>query len=296
MNAWEPAFLLRESDAGAGEALAPFTVSRPAGQAGPLVFASPHSGRVYPEPMMTATRLDAEAIRRSEDAWVDRLIDGAPRFGVSVIAARLARVFLDVNREPWELDPAMFSDELPAYARGRSARVAAGLGAIARIVSEGEEVYARKLTFAEARQRVEAAHAPYHEALRALVADSVERSGVAILVDWHSMPSAAARQGGCDIVLGDRFGGACAAEVSRAVEQGFEAMGYRVARNSPYAGGYTTEHYGRPARGVHALQIELDRALYMDEASLQPSTGFNVLRADLERLFARLADADWSGL
>ena len=278
---------------------ATFEILRPAGPASPLVFASPHSGRVYPPGMMARSRLGAEAIRRSEDLFVDQLIAGAPAFGAAVILARLARVFIDVNREPWELDPAMFSDELPAYARAGSARVAAGLGAIARIVAEGEEVYAGKLTFAEARERVEAAHQPYHAALTELLAESRAAHGLAILIDWHSMPSAAATRatgGACDMVLGDRFGGACAPLVSRTVERALTGLGYAVTRNAPYAGGYTTEHYGSPARGVHALQIEVNRALYVDEASLAPTSGLPRLKADLERLFKVLAETDWSGL
>jgi N-formylglutamate amidohydrolase len=300
MNAWEPLARLRDLDPPGSEPLAPFEISRPSPPGGPLVFASPHSGRVYPAGMMNASRLDAEAIRRSEDVWVDRLIEDAPAHGASVIAARLARVYLDVNREAWELDPGMFSDELPAYARGRSARVAAGLGAIARIVAEGEEIYARKLTFAEARGRVESVHGPYHAALRGLVEETLETNGVAILMDWHSMPSAAAQHaaggGACDMVLGDRFGGACAPAIARLVERELTALGYAVARNTPYAGGYTTEHYGRPARGVHALQIEVNRALYVDEASFAPTAGFARLKTDLERLFKVLAEMDWSRL
>jgi N-formylglutamate amidohydrolase len=249
--------------------------------------------------MMAASRLDAAAIRRSEDVWVDRLIAEGPAHGATLILARLARVFVDVNREAWELDPAMFSDELPPFARSRSARVAAGLGAIARIVAEGEEVYARKLTFAEARTRIDGVHQPYHAALRSLVESAVSRHGGAILVDFHSMPSAAACRAvgrSCDIVLGDRFGGACAPALSALVETELAALGYSVARNSPYAGGYTTEHYGDPARGVHAVQIEINRSIYVDEASLWPTAGFATLKADLERLFAALAAADWSAL
>ncbi len=270
----------------------------------PLIFASPHSGRIYPPGLMAASRLDAAAIRRSEDAHVDTLIDSGPAHGATVIAARMARAWLDVNREPWELDEAMFADELPAYARARTAKVAAGLGAIARIVREGEEIYRRKLTFAEARARVESVHRPYHEALAGLVADSRRRLGVAVLIDWHSMPSAAvaagsggrAAGGGCDMVLGDRFGGACAPAVTRLVEEILQGEGYRVARNTPYAGGYTTEHYGRPHRGIHALQIEINRSLYMNERNLAPSRGFAGLRADLDLLIAALAAADWSSL
>jgi N-formylglutamate amidohydrolase len=292
MNAWEPTISFQDDE----EAVAPYIVSRPAGgcAASPLVFASPHSGRKYPDTMMAVSRLDASAIRRSEDAYVDRLIERGPEWGASLIAARLARVYMDVNREPWELDQAMFEDELPPYARSRSARVAAGLGAIARVVREGEEIYARKLCFAEARARVEAVHTPYHDALAKLVREALEAHGVAVLIDWHSMPAAAA-QGG-EFVLGDRFGGACAPGFSGMVERTLKAMGYVVARNSPYAGGFTTEHYGRPAHRVHALQIEVCRSLYMDEASMQITAGFERLRADLEKLFQVMAAVNWARL
>ncbi len=295
MNAWQPA----ASSLEAGEE-APFAIALPGPEAPrtPLVFASPHSGRVYPASMMS--RLTAPAIRRSEDAFMDTLIEDAPAHGVRLITARLARAFFDVNREAWELDPAMFADELPAYARARTARVAAGLGSIARVVGEGQEIYGRKLSFAEAKARVEAVHLPYHRALTRLLASARESHGLAVLVDWHSMPAAACvapREGApCEIVLGDRFGGACAPAISRPIEAALREMGYRVARNAPYAGGYTTEHYGRPARAVHALQIEVSRALYLDEASLEPTEGFAPLKANLERLFSHLAGIDWAAL
>ncbi len=275
----------------------PFRLIRPAGAATPLICASPHSGRIYPAAMMAASQLDRRAIRRSEDALVDQLIADAPTHGHTLIAAEFARAYIDVNREPWELDPAMFEDELPPFARARTARVAAGLGAIARIVCEGQEIYARKLTFAEAEARVRQVHQPYHAALAALIGEMKAQFGLAVLIDWHSMPAAAAcGRGGepCDIVLGDRFGAACSPHVSGFVERALEAMGYRVARNTPYAGGYTTEHYGRPGRRIHTLQIELSRALYFDETELAPTAGFEQLRADLARLFATLAAQDWS--
>ena len=255
---------------------------------------------------MAASVLDADAIRRSEDALVDGLVLGAVEHGAVVIAAAYARAYIDVNREPYDLDPSMFEDELPDFARGRSARVAAGLGSIARIVAEGQEIYGRKLTFAEATQRIEAVHAPYHAALVDLIGAAKAQFRAAVLIDWHSMPSAAARTlgqsgdfggaGVCDLVLGDRFGSACAPQITAAVERALEAKGYRVARNAPYAGGYTTEFYGRPRDGVHALQIEINRALYMDEASLQPHEGFARLQTDLESVFAALAALDWRSL
>lgn len=266
----------------------------------PLVFASPHSGRLYPDDMMAAALLDAHAIRRSEDVLVDDLIGRADALGATVIAARYARAYIDLNREAFELDPAMFVDELPAFARARTARVAAGLGAIARVVSEGQEIYARKLTFAEAQARIDGAYLPYHASLARLLAEAQAAHGFAILVDWHSMPAAAARGGGrerpCDMVLGDRFGAACAGLLPGRVERELEASGYRVARNTPYAGGYTTEHYGRPSRRVHALQIEINRALYLDETRLTPTAGFARLKADLEALTTTLATGDWSSL
>ncbi len=282
----------------------PFAIARPGPDAPetPLVFASPHSGNIYPAEMMAASKLDAAAIRRSEDALVDRLVAGAPAGGATLITARLARAWIDVNREPWELDQGMFEDELPDFAKGRSARVAAGLGSIAKVVSEGREIYARKLTFAEAKLRVDSVHRPYHDNLARLLAEARGLHGLAVLIDWHSMPAAAAsgvvttRHGrGCDIVLGDRFGAACAPALTTLVERELEAMGYRCARNSPYAGGYTTEHYGRPARKTHALQIEINRALYLDEATLEPTEGLARLKADIERLTGVLA-REWGKL
>jgi len=297
MTAWE-------SIAANEEAPAAFEVRRaaPAGAPPPtpLVFASPHSGRDYPDDMMAAAALDALAIRRSEDAFVDELVSAAPKLGAALITARLARAYIDVNREPFELDPGMFADELPEFARARSARVAAGLGAIARVVSEGQEIYSRKLTFAEATRRIESAHQPYHVALAGLLAEAQAAHGLAILIDWHSMPAAAARGAGrdkpCDMVLGDRFGAACAGQLASRVERELEQLGYRVGRNTPYAGGYTTEHYGRPARRVHALQIEINRAIYLDEARLVTTAGFPRLQAHLAHLTARLAAMDWSSL
>jgi N-formylglutamate amidohydrolase len=299
MNAWEPIAAneaLERTDAFEVRRAVPFGQPPPT----PLVFASPHSGRLYPPDMMAAAALDAQSIRRSEDAFVDDLIGRAPEFGVATISARYARAYIDLNREAFELDPAMFADELPEFARARTARVAAGLGAIARVVSEGQEIYARKLTFAEARQRIDGAHRPYHETLARLLGEAHAAHSFAILVDWHSMPAAAAKTGGreraCDIVLGDRFGAACAGLLPARVERELEAQGYRVARNSPYAGGYTTEHYGRPSRRIHALQIEINRALYLDEARLTPTAGFERLKADLEAVTRALAGADWSSL
>ena len=280
---------------------APYRLERPAASAAatPVIFASPHSGRIYPPSMLAAAQLDACDIRRSEDAHVDMLIAAAVDHGHTVLCAQFARAYIDVNREPWELDPAMFADELPAFARARTARVAAGLGAIARIVREGQEIYARKLTFAEAEARVRSVHEPYHAALAALIAETKARFGLAVLVDWHSMPASAT--GGpagdpCDVVLGDRFGSACASGLTRLVERALEAMGFMIARNAPYAGGYTTTLYGRGVAGCHALQIEISRALYLDESSLKLTQRAGRLTRNLGRFFRVLADVDWAAV
>jgi len=300
MTAWEPVAANEPAASWAGA----FDVRRALGADGrpltPLVFASPHSGRCYPDDMMDAAALDAMAIRRSEDAFVDELVGDTPGLGAALISARLARAYIDVNRDACELDPAMFADELPEFARGRTARVAAGLGAIARVVSGGQEIYRRKLNYAEAAARIDQIHRPYHAALAGLVAEAQSAHGVAILIDWHSMPAAAARstgrERGCDMVLGDRFGAACAPELAAHVERLLTGMGYRVSRNTPYAGGYTTEHYGRPSRRAHALQIEINRGLYLDEAQLTPTDGFDELKTNLGRLTGKLAAADWGVL
>jgi N-formylglutamate amidohydrolase len=266
-----------------GEAAAPPT---------PLVFASPHSGRLYPDDMNPA--LDALRIRRSEDARVDELIDQAPALGAPVIRALTARAYLDVNRDPGELDPRLFREALPAEARALSPRVAAGLGVVARVASGGAEIYDRRLSLEEGLSRIARVHAPYHDALSRLLARARAAHGLAVLIDWHSMPQSAAP--GVDFVLGDRFGAACSPALTAAVERLLGEAGYRTARNAPFAGGYTTEHYGRPDRRTHALQVEINRGLYLDEVRLETTAGFGRLRETLGRLIARLAETDWRPL
>lgn len=278
----------------------PFLLRRAERLTTPLVFASPHSGRWYPEDLLAASKLDARSLRTSEDAHVDALIEAAADMGAAVLSCNVARAYVDVNREPWDLDPEMFEDPLPPYARSQSARVAAGLGVVAKVVGEGREIYARKLTFAEAQGRIADVHAPYHSALSGLIAEAKARFGAAVLIDWHSMPSAAAKaasrrgRGKPDIVLGDRHGASCSRELSGLVRREFEATGRTVAMNVPYAGGYTTAAYGRPTDGVHALQIEIDRGLYLDEAALDLlPDGFERMKHDVERLVRALVETDW---
>jgi N-formylglutamate amidohydrolase len=238
----------------------------PAARRLPVVLASPHSGCEYPADFVKASRLDPMALRQSEDSFVDELFAGAPLLGAPLLSARFPRAYLDVNREAYELDPAMFSDALPSFVNARSPRVRIGLGTIARIVANGEEIYAEKLRFVDAEKRIERLYHPYHHTLRRLVEETEDIFGGCLLVDCHSMPSTSGcNQDGVDIVLGDCYGAACAPRILEAASRFLVKHGFKVAVNAPYAGGFTTEFYGRPRAHRHALQIEVNRALYMDE-------------------------------
>ncbi len=277
-----------------------FEVRRPATALAPVVVASPHSGSDYPVDFVAASRLDPLALRRSEDSFVDRLFAAAPDLGAPLLAASFPRAYLDVNREPYELDPAMFSDALPKFVNAGSPRVRMGLGTIARIVANGEEIYAGKLRFAEAQRRVDALYRPYHAALRGLVEETETCFGGYLLLDCHSMPSAAGAGcglSGADIVLGDCHGLACGREFLETARCYFAARGFTVAINAPYAGGFTTSHYGNPRLRRHALQIEINRALYMDEREYQRKPGFDRLAETMAELVDRLsrAAAAWLG-
>ncbi len=264
----------------------------------PIVLSSPHSGSCYPQDFLAASRLDAQAIRRSEDTHVDALMREAAALGAPLLHANFPRAWLDVNREPYELDPKMFAGALPTYANVRSVRVAGGLGTIARIVSEREEIYARPLPVDAALARIDLVYKPYHRVLRQLVVDTRAAFGVAMLIDCHSMPSTVRGGHGRarpDIVLGDRYGTSCACELTDLSAQILTRRGYSVTRNKPYAGGFITEHYGQPARGLHAMQIEVNRSLYMDERTLKTHSGFAQLSADLAHLVHELGLAFAAG-
>ncbi|ADZ69288.1 N-formylglutamate amidohydrolase [Polymorphum gilvum] len=261
-----------------------FEVLAPADQRLPFVFNSPHSGHCYPHGFLAASRLDALAIRRSEDAYVDELFASVVPLGAPMLRAHFPRAYLDVNREPYELDPKMFDGRLPSYANVRSIRVAGGLGTIARVVSESQEIYAGRLPVDEAMYRIEEIYKPYHNTLRRLLAHTHVAFGYAVLIDCHSMPSSVRCQTTGtrpDFILGDRYGTSCPVELTDAAATILKAKGYTVSRNKPYAGGFITEHYGRPAKGLHALQIEINRGLYMDEATHERTPGFDALARDL---------------
>jgi N-formylglutamate amidohydrolase len=267
----------------------PFVVEEPARQTAPFVFNAPHAGAVYPSAFLAASRLEGLALRRSEDAFVDALFGDMVALGAPLMTARFPRAYLDVNREPYELDPRMFDGRLPPFANTRSMRVAGGLGTIPRVVADGQEIYASRLSVEEGLRRIERLYKPYHRTLRQLVNRTARGFGYAVLIDCHSMPSSSiAREETCkaDIVLGDRYGTSCAGVLTDLVEATLRARGYSVVRNKPYAGGFITEHYGQPALGRHGLQIEVNRALYMEERTLAPGPGFDALRQDLGHAFA----------
>ncbi|WP_245414494.1 N-formylglutamate amidohydrolase [Aestuariivirga litoralis] len=272
----------------------PFEILSPEEWTAPAVFNSPHSGREFPEAFLRQSRLPRQTLRKSEDCYVDELFLSCVGHGAPMLRARVPRSYIDLNREPYELDPRMFSGELPGYANTSSPRVAGGLGTIPRIVSEGEEIYRGRIDFAEARQRIEQVYLPYHRTLSALTQAVHAKVGDVLLVDCHSMPASASAHvapqvsGGVDIVLGDRFGASCAEDIASFVEHELRSHGLRVLRNKPYAGGFITQNHGSPHRGQHALQVEINRSLYMNEATLEKTAGFQEMRGILDRFIAAL--------
>ncbi|WP_458097334.1 N-formylglutamate amidohydrolase [Roseomonas sp. WA12] len=275
----------------------PFLLHRPRVQTAPIILSSPHSGRHYPAAFLAESRLDPVALRRSEDGFVEEIFAGAPDLGAPLLAATFPRVYCDANREAWELDPGMFDGPLPDFVNSASPRVGAGLGTIARVVASGEAVYRRRLSFDEAACRIRALWEPYHAALSALIDETLRAFGCCLLIDCHSMPSLPPEGGrAADMILGDAHGTAAAPRATRLLEESLSALGYRLRRNNPYAGGYVTRHYGRPRDGVHVIQLEIARGLYMDERRIQRLPGLATLRTDMDRLLARLMAEDWSFL
>ena len=265
----------RERRSIAAELDPPLTIAAPRVQTAPFVFCSPHSGRVYTQQFLARSRLDAHALRKSEDCYVDELLAGVAGLGVPVIAARFPRAYVDVNREPYELDPDLFEGPLPAFANTQSVRVVGGLGTVARIVADNEEIYRGRLPVAVGLERIERLYKPFHATLASLLEDTRRRFGIAILIDCHSMPSAPIGQPGTsrpDFVLGDRFGASCDIKLTRFLKETLAAAGHEVHVNRPYAGGFITEHYGRPGRGFHTLQLEINRALYLNETTARSAS------------------------
>ncbi len=280
-----------------GELSPPFETLEPKALLSPLVFSSPHSGRVYPAAFLAAARLGANALRSSEDLYVDELFGAAPEHGAPLLRAFFPRAYLDVNREPYELDPRLFGETLPDYANSRSLRVASGLGTIARVVAEAQEIYARRLTLAEGLMRIEGLYRPYHRQLDALLTRARRKFGISVLIDCHSMPSRHPVAGAhgksesvkADIVIGDRHGASCDPRLSDLLVRSLSDKGYIVTRNKPYAGGFITQAYSAPAAGLHALQIEINRAIYADEKTFARRPRFDALKRDMDAAIGDLA-------
>jgi N-formylglutamate amidohydrolase len=269
-------------------------VIKPSIRSAPVVFASPHSGRCYPKDFIHRSRLDELKLRRSEDAFIDEVFSSAPDFGAVFLQAHFPRAYVDANRRAWELDPLMFKDDLPEHVVRRSPRITAGLGTIPKIVANGEPIYNHLLTYDEARKRIEKHHFPYHQTLNELISDTVDLFEGCLLVDCHSMPSSGlnARDRLSDIVIGDLQGKSCSREIIDFVIERLKDFGYSVALNTPYAGGYTTRHYGIPDQGVHTFQIEINRALYMDEKLITREPGLVDLISNMQSMIKMLTAID----
>ena len=270
-----------------------YHLTRPTTRTTSVVFASPHSGRDYPESFLHRSVLNEHEVRSSEDAYVDLLFENVPEHGAPFLTACAPRAYLDLNRGADELDSALIEG---VRRSAHNPRIASGLGVIPRVVANGRQIYRGKLTLIEAHQRIANHWRPYHDQLQTLLDESANAFGEAILIDCHSMPHEALENigppGGArpDIVLGDRFGAAAAGSIMERVEAAFASAGLRVARNMPFAGAFITQHYGRPARQQHAIQIEIDRALYMDEQTLKPHDGFEAFKTLLNGIIAELAE------
>jgi N-formylglutamate amidohydrolase len=268
----------------------PFTIVEPPAWRAPIIFNSPHSGSVYPDEFLSASRIDLPGLRRSEDSFMDELIGGLSGRGFPTVTVNFPRSYVDVNREPYELDPRMFAGRLPSFANTRSMRVAGGLGTIPRVVGDGQEIYRERLSVDDALARIEALYKPYHRALRRLINKAHQAFGTVVVVDCHSMPSIGVSRDEPrrpDVVIGDRYGTSCAPMLADMIEETMGRLGYSVGRNKPYAGGFITEHYGNPASGLHSVQLELNRAIYMDERRRERSARF----AQVAKDFVTLAEA-----
>jgi N-formylglutamate deformylase len=273
-----------------GERLPPFEIVEPKEWRAPIIFNSPHSGSAYPDAFLNASRIDLPTLRRSEDSFMDELVGDLGTAGFAVVRVHFPRSYVDVNREPYELDPRMFAGRLPSFANTRSMRVAGGLGTIPRVVGDGQEIYRERLVVDDALSRIETLYKPYHRALRRLINRVHQSFGTVVVVDCHSMPSIGVSRDEPrrpDLVIGDRYGTSCSPLLPDRVDAIMSKLGYSVGRNKPYAGGFITEHYGNPASGLHVVQLELNRAVYMDERRREKGPRFAQVAAD----FAKLADA-----
>lgn len=276
----------------------PYVILRPEQQTSCVFYASPHSGRHYPSDFIQQSCLDPITLRRSEDAFVDELYEKCIHLGSPLIKATFPRAYVDLNREPFELDPDMFNGVLPDYANIDSPRALSGLGTIAGMVTKGAPIYNNLLSFNDIRQRIDLCYFPYHAALNTLIEETRLNFGACLLIDCHSMPShqkSASKDQALrhtDIVLGDRFGTSCAEWITDYAQSILTHQGFAVRRNRPYAGGFTTSHYSQTGHKIHTLQIEINRALYMDEDSITRRATFHEVKQRLSLLIEALSSLD----
>ncbi|WP_460273154.1 N-formylglutamate amidohydrolase [Celeribacter sp. ULVN23_4] len=277
----------------------PYLLQRPEKHSSPVVFASPHSGRLYPKEMVERTVLDPSLLRSSEDAHVDRLYAEVPEFGAVLLSALYPRAWVDLNRRADELDPALIEGITRS---GLNPRISSGLGVIPRVVAGGRNIYRGKISQDEAQDRINAVWTPYHAQLKAVLDESRALFGQAILIDCHSMPREAlksirtARGKRPEIVIGDRYGVSASPGIVATVEEAFRVQGFIVSRNVPFAGAYVAQQYGRPSRQCHALQVEIDRSLYMNERTLALHSDFPELRARISAAAKTIAEIGAEGL
>lgn len=269
----------------------PFRIIRPQQQSVPFFFNSPHSGRSYPISFLQMSVLDDFDIRLSEDRYVDVIFGSAPQFGAPLMLADFPRAYLDVNRQANELDPHMFNGALPTYMSKTSPRVAAGLGIIPKLVAQGKNIYSGRIAVDEALQRINTIYHPYHACLDYELQQIKSKFGYAILIDCHSMPGHLRFFQGIrqpDFVLGDVYGRSCSSHINQLAAQLLTEMGYYVQCNQPYAGGFITINYGRPLHMLHALQIEINRNLYLDPETLELNSGFDALKKNMSFFIEQL--------
>jgi N-formylglutamate amidohydrolase len=271
-----------------------FELDRPTVQTMPFVFACPHSGTIYTDSFIKTSRLDQLTLRRSEDSFVDDLYADAANFGAPLLKALFPRAYVDLNREAYELDQKMFKEKLPKFVNTNSPRAAAGLGTIPRFVTNSDEIYKGKISFKEVESRIKFCYLPYHAKLQSLIDETKLKFKKCILIDCHSMPSTVNEQNSSknnqhvDVVLGNKYGKTCAPELIEFVECHLKHLGLIVHRNHPYAGGYTTQYYGNPVSGTHALQIEINRGIYMDEKKISRNNEFGQLKNKVSSLIKAL--------
>jgi N-formylglutamate amidohydrolase len=266
----------------------PFLRIGPERLASPVVLSVPHAGRAYSPTLLKASRLSRHMLETLEDRLVDRLVWRALSSGATALVARAPRAEIDLNRDKREIDPAMVNPPLPGRTLLQSPRTRGGLGLIPSRITGAGSIWLHRLSPGELSRRIDEIHAPYHAALERALAEARSRFGVAILLDCHSMPPRETG-GGPAVVFGDRHGTSIAPEYLDVAVAAAEAAGFEVALNAPYAGGYITARHGKPATGIHAIQLEIDRSLYLDESLRMPGRGFEPIARMIAAVVAALA-------